>query len=615
MSGICGWAGSPRQTGHAQSVLMDMTEGLTGGTLLEQHPPIDEAGVIACRQGFVPVRYRRTESLRLALLGHVQWPADGADPAAPKVDALTWLAEAYRRNGSECLGQLRGSFALAVLDSAHRSMLLAIDRLGTRTMCFAQRSGALVFGSTVESVARHPEVGRRLSRQALFNYLYAHVIPSPGTVYEGIEKLQPGECMLFRQGSVERRFYWQMRYEAHQTHPTKALKKRFLGLLREATTRTVNGDTEIGAFLSGGTDSSTIAGLLSETGSRPAQTYSIGFSAEGFDEIDYARITARHFGTESHEYYVDPQDAVDAIPLIAAAYDEPFGNASAVPTYLCAKLARANGVRVMLAGDGGDEIFGGNARYAKQKLFEIYGSVPAGVRRMLIEPMAKLGGDDSRNALMRKLGSYVRQASIPLPDRLETYNFLHRTALADILESDFLAGIDPDQPLGLIREAYHRTRSSSATNRMMHLDLKQTLADNDLRKVTRMCELAGIEARFPLLDEALVEFSGELGPALKVRGLTLRYFFKDALKDFLPHQTIAKTKHGFGMPFGLWLREHKPLGELASDSLAAFGRRGIVRPAYIGQLLREHASSHATYYGVMIWVLMMLEQWLEAKRL
>jgi asparagine synthase (glutamine-hydrolysing) len=369
----------------------------------------------------------------------------------------------------------------------------------------------------------------------------------------------------------------------------------------------------MGAFLSGGTDSSTVAGLLSELGGRPASTYSIGFAAEGFDEMQYARITSRHFRTSAHEYYVTPQDVVDAIPIIASSYDEPFGNESAVPTYYCAKMARADGIQVMLAGDGGDEIFGGNARYARQKLFEAYGALPLALRRRLIEPLAEAGAD--RIAPLRKLRSYIQQASIPLPDRLESYNFLHRSPLSAIFEPGFLADVDVDEPLALNREVYERTSSTSPVNRMMHLDLKITLADNDLRKVSRMCEVAGVEARYLLIDEALVEFAGALPASLKVRRLTLRYFFKQALKDFLAPQTIAKTKHGFGMPFGLWLRVHAPLGEVVRDSLERFRRRRIVRPDYVAELLRQHETSHATYYGVMIWVVMMLERWLAARKL
>jgi asparagine synthase (glutamine-hydrolysing) len=331
--------------------------------------------------------------------------------------------------------------------------------------------------------------------------------------------------------------------------------------------------------------------------------------------MEYARITAKHFAAEAHEYYVTPQDVVEAIPLIAQAYDEPFGNSSAVPTYFCARMARADGVKVLLAGDGGDEIFGGNVRYARQKILEWYWCVPAPLRRALIEPLALGLPAGDRIPVLRKLRSYIHQASVPLPDRLESYNFLHRSPLENVFEPDFLAKVDMTQPLVLLREVYERTASTSPVNRMMHLDLQFTLADNDLRKVSRMCELAGVEVRYPLLDEPLVDFSGQVPASLKVRGLKLRYFFKQALKDFLPPETIAKTKHGFGMPFGLWLKSHKPLRDVAFGSLQAFEQRGIVKPDFLKELWHQHETSHATYFGVMIWVVMMLECWLAARKL
>ncbi len=579
-------------------------------------PPI-AAGLsaIATRPGIVPVGAHRSGSLVVAVEGRVRWNSPDLAKLAVENGSAAALAEAYRRHGSACLQHMGGAFAIAIVDADNTSGLLAVDRMGIRTLCYANPSGRLVFGSNAESVAAHPDVGRKLSQQAIFNYLYCHVVPGPGTIYAGIEKLRPAECVTFRNGAVDKRYYWQLRYYDDGRESFDLLKPRFRRLLRDAAERAIDGDADVGAFLSGGTDSSTVTGLLTELRGKPAKTYSIGFAAEGFDEMDYARITARHFATSAHEYYVTPQDVVDAIPLIAQAYDEPFGNASAVPTYFCARMACADSVRVLLAGDGGDEIFGGNARYARQKLFEAYGSVPRALRRGFIEPLALGMPGADRLAPLRKLGSYIRQAAVPLPDRLESYNFLQRSPLAEVFDPGFLEGIDAFQPLALQRDAYQRATSVSPLNRMMHLDLQFTLADNDLRKVSRMCEVAGVEVRYPLIDDALVEFSGELPPSLKVKGLKLRYFFKQALKDFLPPETLAKTKHGFGMPFGLWLRDHGPLADLVHESLGAFARRAIVKPAYLKELLQQHESGHATYFGVMIWVIMMVERWLGARKL
>lgn len=615
MGVIVGWLNSSFEPQQARDVLERMLVDSCGDATAADTSVLPRAGAVAARPGAAPAGLYRAGSLAVAAEGRFQWRTPELAALAAERGSAAAVARLYELHGHDCLAHLAGSFAVAVVDDDHSSGLLAIDRMGIRPLCYAHPAGQLVFGTTGEAVVAHPAVGRGLSDQALFNYLYFHAVPSPRTIYATVHKLQPAECVIFRGGSVQRRFYWQPRYAARAAESTAALEERFRGLLREAASRTIDGDAAIGAFLSGGTDSSTVTGLLSELRGRPARTYSIGFAEEGFDEMRYARIAVRHFGADAHEYYVKPQDVVETIPLVAQAYDEPFGNASAVPTYLCARMARADGVSVLLAGDGGDEIFGGNARYAWQKLFEAYGALPGWLRAGLLEPLVFGLPGGERLAPWRKLRSYILQARIPLPERLESYNFLQRSPLAEIFEPGFLARIDPAEPFALHREVYERTASRSPVDRMMRLDLKFTLADNDLRKVCRMCEAAGVEARFPLLDDALVEFSGELPASLKVKRLKLRYFFKRALRDFLPPETLAKTKHGFGMPFGLWLRDHRPLADMARESLSAFERRGIVRPEYVRYLLRQHEASHATYFGVMIWVLMMLERWLAARKL
>jgi asparagine synthase (glutamine-hydrolysing) len=569
------------------------------------------AGIaMGAHRATIPVGIASRGSIVVALLGSVRF-----DDQQGQADAGTAgrVAAAYERLGIDVLAHVHGPFALALADASTNTALLAVDRLGIRTMCFASEGGRLVFGTSADHVVAHPAVPADLSEQGLFNYLYAHVVPSPGTIYRGVEKLLPGERVVVSNGRVERAFYWHVAYRDSTSTPQDVLEERFRQALRIAVARGADGDTTA-AFLSGGTDSSTVAGLLTEFRGKPARTYSIGFAAEGFDETSYARIAARHFGTDAREYYVTPDDVLRTIPVVAQQYDEPFGNASAIPTHICARLAAADGYRVMLAGDGGDELFGGNVRYAKQKVFEYYGILPEGLRRFVIEPLAFHAPGGGLLPPVRKARSYIEQAKVPLPDRLETYNFLHRTALSEIFEPDFLARVDPIAPLRGLREVYARTDSRSAINRMLHLDLKQTLADNDLRKVTRMCEAAGVEARYPFLDEDVVALSAEIPPALKVKGLKLRYLFKHALRDFLPRNP-AQDQARLRLPFGLWLREYRPLTELAEHSLAAFGRRGIVRREYLERLIAEHRSGHATYFGTMIWVLMIAEQWLAARRL
>lgn len=523
------------------------------------------------------------------------------------------LIELWARHGSELPRQVLGPFALAIVDQHHDAVFLAIDRIGIHSLAFAQRGEEFVFADRADVVAAYPSVGREIDAQGLFNYFYFYDVPAPGTLYKGVQKLLPGEYAWFKRGRLERGFYWHLAYRDAPRHDFEAMARRFHDLLRECVRRaTEPGQTA--AFLSGGTDSSTVAGVFKEVAGQPVRTYSIGFAAEGFDEMEYARIAARHFGLDAREYYLRPEDILTAIPVIAAWYDEPFANESAVPAYFCARMAQADGYRVMLAGDGGDEIFGGNARYAKQKVFEAYHRLPRFLRRGLIEPVAQLPGL-GRLPPGRKLQSYIRQANISLPERMESYNYIYRQPLEEMFAADFLASVDPQQPARLLGEAYHSAASTSFINRMLHLDLKFTLADNDLRKVGGMTQAAGIEVRYPLLDDAMVAFAGELPPDWKVRGQYLRWFFKRALKGYLPDAIIDKRKHGFGLPFGLWAREYAPLRQRLEDRLADFKRRGLLNPAYIDRLRQAHLHDHATYFGKMLWVILILEEWLQARGL
>jgi asparagine synthase (glutamine-hydrolysing) len=302
---------------------------------------------------------------------------------------------------------------------------------------------------------------------------------------------------------------------------------------------------------------------------------------------------------------------VRAIPLIASVHDQPFGNSSAVPTYYCARLAKNDGVDTLLGGDGGDELFGGNERYALQYLYSIYSDLPRAVRKGLIEPLAFLPPEIS---IAGKVQRYIRHASLPMPARYDHYNLLERLGADNIFTADFLNTIDRQQPRARMQQVYDDAQAHSLINRMLALDLKYTLADNDLPKVSRSCELTGVEARYPMLNDAVVAFSARLAPDLKLKRTQLRYFFKEALRGFLPDETIAKTKHGFGLPFGPWLQTHQPLRQLALDSLADLKKRHIVRPEFIDELISVHVQSHVKYYGTMVWVLMMLEQWLSQHR-
>lgn len=597
MRGLLGWLG---ETTAGAVEAMWHGAGRVPPAAMEQST---EAGsLVAAWGGGV----HREAGLACAIAGRPVF----ADAELRSLAPAAALARLWSKYGLEAPAHMNGSFALAIIDGDR--VYLALDRMGDHMLAYAAHPGGCVFASRTDLVASHPAVAREIDPQGLFNYLYFHVVPAPGSIWRGVEKLLPGQWVQCRAGRVERGFYWALQYRDAPRHDFAEQKARFLDLIRQGVTH-ARGDDEVATFLSGGTDSSTVSGMLKKVAGKAA-TYSIGFPAAEFDEMDYARIAGRHFGLDMHEYYMQPADVMEAVPLIASYYDEPFGNDSAVPAYFCAKKAAADGHTIMLAGDGGDEYFGGNARYAKQKVFEAYHVLPRFLRAGVIEPIAHLPGMGALPPA-RKLQSYLRQANMPLPARMESYNFVYRQPFEQMFAAGFLGQVDAQQPHDWLKEVYDRTASQSYINRMLHLDIKFTLADNDLRKVCGMAEAAGVEVRYPLMDDAILDFSGEVPPDWKVKGNHLRWFFKESLKGFLPDEIITKTKHGFGLPFGMWARDYAPLRERVEDRLADLRKRDILTPGYIDLLRNEHMSGHATYFGKMIWVMLCLEEWLAARGL
>ena len=601
MSGLCGWFCRERSSATAPDAIAAMAAAINrfdGSTLRSATAGFS---CVAVAGGDADV-FQADERL-VAVWGNARFSDPALAALAQNHGVAHALAQGYARKGASVLTDLCGAFALAVFDG--NEAMLATDRMGTHPLCYCINAGVLVFGSTLDAIGAFPAISPEINRQALFDYVYFHMVPGPVTIHIGQHRLPSGSFLLWRNGKVETRCYWEMRFIEDERRPFSELKKDFLAVLREGVRDAVRG-RQVGAFLSGGTDSSTIAGLLGELTGAPARTYSIGFEAEGYDEMAYARIAARHFGTRHHEFYVTPDHVVAAIPQIAAVHDQPFGNSSAVPAFYCAKLAKDDGIDTMLGGDGGDELFGGNERYSKQYLYSLYSDLPPTLRNGLIEPLVRLL--PSEIGIAGKVQRYINHASMPMPARYENYNLLERIGPTTVFTREFLEGVDQQLPSTQMARVYESAHAQSLINRMLALDFKYTLADNDLPKVNRSCELAGIDIQYPMLNDAVVAFSARLAPRLKLRGTRLRYFFREALRGFLPDEIIAKRKHGFGLPFGAWLQAYPQLRQIALDSLADLKKRGIVRPQFLDEL-PAYVDSHARYYGPMVWVLMMLEQW------
>jgi len=529
-----------------------------------------------------------------------------ADLSSTQGPLAAWQGSIDRNVSQAALG-VTGDFAVALRETNGRTFM-AVDRFAIHPLCYRVVDGQLRFATRADELA---DANTEIDPQAIFDYLYFHVIPSPRTIYKGIYRLPPAHYALFENGHLIVAPYWEPTFEEQRNPSFDTLKSEFRQLLQDSVAAQLDG-SKPACFLSGGTDSSTVAGMLALASGKVAASYSIGFDAQGYDEMEYARLAAKHFKTEHHEYYVTPDDLVRSIRDVAASFDQPFGNSSALPSYYCARMALNDGTTKILAGDGGDELFGGNSRYAKQKVFGWYGHVPGLIRKGLMEPLL---GTHTAGAfsLTRKARSYVEQARVPMPDRLQMYNLITRLGVAEVLTPQLLAQIDTSAPLQLQRQVWRGAQNCSHLNKELAYDWRFTLAESDLPKVLGATSLAGLNVGFPMLDDRLLAFSLKLPTDYKLKNQKLRWFFKEALKGFLPDEILTKKKQGFGLPFGVWANTHSALKALATDSLHSLADRGVVRGDFVQTLLNQHLPEHPGYYGEMVWILMMLEQWLAAK--
>ncbi len=610
MNGFCGWLGHDATQEAQQTRLTRMAAHI--GTIAPAACSIGtHGGLTICGTGTPLHFFRNTASgVCAVLLGHPHWHRSAPDAIRSTTTLAESFATAYHDHGAQAITWLGGEFALALIDERTQEVLLAIDRTGIRTLAYHTDAQGVVFSTHLGALGGFDGLPRTLDKQALYDYLYFHVIPAPATIYQNIQRLLPGQYLHWRAGQATLGNYALSDYSERRPEPFAQDQERLFELLRNAVRNNV-GSPNVGCFLSGGLDSSTVVGITSEITGTPAHSFSIGFAAEGYDEMEYARTAARHFGAHHEIYYVTPEDVRTAVPRVAAHYDNPFGNASAVPLYYCAKLARDQGVALLLGGDGGDELFGGNSRYAKQWQLSLYHLLPSMLRQGLLEPLIGTVPTQDGAGLLNKLRSYIRQAKLPPYERMEGYNLLHRIGAQTLLNPDFLADVSTAHPLQHLQLLYASTQGRDPITRMMAMDMQLTLADNDLIKVGGMCELAGIEVAYPFLDDDLCAFAYGLPLSMKLRRTQLRHFYKNAMRGFLPDAIIDKKKHGFGLPFGVWMQSDTGLRDLTYDSLNALKSRDIVSSAFIDALINTHIPKHPGYYGTLAWVLMMLEHWFE----
>ena len=543
--------------------------------------------------------------LELSNLHELENPA--GSPAAPGL----LLARLYEAEGPRFIKRLRGAFALAIWDPGREQLLLAVDHFGIKRLYYTSTAERAAFATRPGPLTSLAGVGPNVDLGSVYSYLNFGFVPAPRSIFGGLLRLPPGHLGRLRADGLSVEPYWDMAYTERPMRRTEAAATVYR-LTEQAVADALRdiSPKEVGAYLSGGTDSSTVVGLATRLTGERVQAFSVGFSEETYDELKYARITARHFEAAHYTRILGPDEALRSLPRLVEAYDEPSGNNSAIGTLACAEAAREYGVRRLLAGDGGDEIFGGNERYRKDRIFARYGRIPAIVRRGLLEPALSRIPEESMT-LFGRARRYVRRARLPNPERYYFTEFLFARSAETLLGEAVSDAVSKRDPYAILDTYYRQARATAELNRLMYIDLKVTLGDNDLLKVTRTAEMAGIAVRFPFLSLPLVEFTGAMPARFKLRGLEKRYLFKHAFGALLAPETLAKRKHGFGVPTSAWLKGHPGFRELARDTLlsARARQRGHLRAGAVEWLFERHEADRTPYYGDILWNVLMLELW------
>jgi len=530
---------------------------------------------------------------------------------AKDIDLGYVLGQLYLERGSSFLSLLRGVFSIAIWDRRSKSLLLAVDRFGVKPISYSTNSSELVFASHARGILASRRVTQEVDPRAIVAYLNYTAVPAPLSVYKGIQKLPPASFLIWQAGAVQTKSYWDLEYREDEKFSENDLARELLERMEEAVYQNSYDlpASELGCFLSGGTDSSSVVGLLTQIKKTPINTFSIGFTEDRFNELKYAHIATEHFGCVHAESRVGPDDAFRILPKIVDLFDEPYANSSVIPTYYCQMLAVERGRKVMLAGDGGDELFGGNEHYRTDGIYQLYQRIPQALRRGLIDPLVSFIPETTPG--LGKVRRYVQSSNTPNPDRYSRWMMLQYFPPGKILGEDMPFSNGHGDLLAIARAHYQSAKAKSELNRLMYLDVKMVLGDCDLPKVVRASELAGITVRFPFLDHPLAEFSGRIPSELKLKWLEKRYLFKKATQNLLPKAILQKKKHGFGLPMSMWLKTDPKIRGLAEDVLhdPRSCQRGYVRRDFIQYLFSSMDQDNTSFYGDVLYSFLMLELW------
>jgi asparagine synthase (glutamine-hydrolysing) len=514
------------------------------------------------------------------------------------------IVHAYEEWGDECVTHFRGMFAFALWDAPKRRLLLARDRLGIKPIYYAELpGGGLVFGSEIKAVLEHPGVPRDWRPDAVDSYLTLLYVPAPDTIYDAVKKLPAGHVLVAENGRTRLRQYWDLQFTGDGDD---AREEEYLdeldSLLRESVKLRLISDVPLGAFLSGGIDSTAVVAYMVETSDAPVHTTSVGFDERAYDELEHAGVVARHLGCQHHPQVVTPA-IVDLLPRLAWHLDEPFADSSAVPTYYVSAAARQS-VTVALSGDGGDELWAGYTRHRVERLESrarnaLGAAAPHAGRLAHALPLSVKGARALRHlALEPAAACAVKHA----------YSHFEADARRQLYSADFAQQMAGADSLAPFKGAYAACQSPDSLDRTMYVDVKTYLVDDILTKVDKMSMAVSLEARVPLLDHKLLEFAARVPSSLKLRGRTSKYLLRRLLQRRVPQSILERRKRGFEAPIGEWLRG--PLAPMTWELLhdGRLASRGLFRPAEVQRLWQEHKTGRVDHRH-RLWQLLMLELW------
>ena len=514
----------------------------------------------------------------------------------------------YEERGIKCLEELRGMFAFAIWDEPRKRLFMARDRLGQKPLSYFADENRFIFASEIKSILQAPNVPREVNELALHHYLTLQYVPHPLTMFKGIRKLSPGHYLVREKGDTKVERYWSPPFRREKRLPEREYVGRLRDLLTEATRLRLISDVPLGAFLSGGIDSTVVVGLMSQLTREPVRTFSIGFREKKYDELNYARAAAEHFKTEHKEFIVEP-DAVDVIPKLVWHYDEPFADSSAIPTYYVSQMTSEH-VKVALTGDAGDEGFCGYPRYKAVKLSTLFDILPGVARRLLASGIWKVAPVSVESkTLRRRAKRFFEAMNLPRQARYLRWCCIFDDSRKYALYDDrMLEQFRGTPSAGIFDDEYAKAPDLDFLARTTFVDFMRYLPDDLLVKVDIASMAHGLETRSPFLDHRLIEFLAAVPTDLKLRGFRAKHLLKRTFRDIIPRSIRRRKKMGFGVPIADWFRGE--LKDYVRDVLLdrhALGR-GYFRPEAVRHLVNEHTKGQFDH-GYRLWSLLMLELW------